>query len=564
MTPDPTAGFWSRLSIRARLAIILSLALAPVLLLGALQSALMFRREAMAERAALLDATTRGADMVQARLAWDQVLLHALAPRVARGACARRLAEILPSIPDFANLIRFDPDGAVTCAARPAPADPDRARRPWFAALVGGRASIAHGDLGGAYAAEPVLLVSVPAVDVEGRSAGVLTAVIRLAGLWPAPGAWGLSSRSDIALADGQGRYLSGSRADAFPAGIGGRAGARQNSRLWLGRDLAGAHRVFTAAPVAGADLRVILGTPYRDLVNWAWLNPVSAIVLPLLAFIMALAGVWIVADREVVRWIAYLRRIAAIYAGGRYGVHPARAAWAPPEIRDLARSLTLMADTTAARDRALREGLVQKDALLREIHHRVKNNLQVISSLINLQQRALSDPAARAALSDTRQRITALALIYRALYEGPDLRKVDLRDFLDDLITQVLSGDFGEGANIATELSIDALTIDPDHLAPLALFAVEAITNARKHALGGAGGRLIVRFRVIEGAAELTISDTGRPGAPPVVVGEGVGRTLMLAFARQLRGDLKFCPEPSGGLTTRLRFPTPAAASGR
>jgi two-component sensor histidine kinase len=297
---------------------------------------------------------------------------------------------------------------------------------------------------------------------------------------------------------------------------------------------------------------------PDRDVFAGAWLNPVSAILFPLLAFFLTLAGVWFVADRCIVRWIAYLRRIAAIYAGGRYGVQPDRAQWAPPEVRDLAESLGAMAATIAARDRTLRDNLIQKDHLLREIHHRVKNNLQVISSLLNMQQRALSDPAARAAMSDTRQRITALALIYRALYEGPDLRKVNLRDFLEDLIAQLVMNDSGIPSNIRTNLAIDDVTIDPDHLAPLALFAVEAITNAKKHGLDDDGGQLTVTFSVRGAAAELAIRDSGRRDAPAAVVGEGVGRTLMMAFARQLGGEVVFLAEPAGGLTARLSFPTP------
>jgi two-component sensor histidine kinase len=289
-------------------------------------------------------------------------------------------------------------------------------------------------------------------------------------------------------------------------------------------------------------------------------LDSLWAIGLPILAFAMALVGVWIVADQTIMRWVAYLQRVAVIYAKGRYGIHPSLPAWAPTEIRDLAESLDAMAATIAARDRALRENLVHKDALLREIHHRVKNNLQVISSLLNMQQRALVDPAARAAIADTRQRISALALIYRALYEGPDLRKVDLRQFLEDLIGQLMVNDVGRRATIRTHLSIDALSIYPDQLAPLSLFAVEAITNARKHGLSDAGGgSLEVTFRVRDDEAELTISDSGRPDAPAPVVGDGVGRTLMTAFARQLAGQASFLAD-AGGMTVKLRFPVTLA----
>ena len=194
----------------------------------------------------------------------------------------------------------------------------------------------------------------------------------------------------------------------------------------------------------------------------------------------------------------------------------------------------------------------------MREIHHRVKNNLQVISSLLNMQQRALTDPSARAAMQDTRQRITALALIYRALYQGVDLRRVDLREFLEDLIANLVTTETAGGGQIETRLSIDPLIIDPDRLAPLALFAVEAITNAKKHGLADAGGALTVDFHVRGQEAELSITDSGRAGVEPAV-GEGVGRTLMTAFARQLRGTLTFRVSAGRGtLTARLVFPAP------
>ncbi len=123
-------------------------------------------------------------------------------------------------------------------------------------------------------------------------------------------------------------------------------------------------------------------------------------------------------------RWLAYLERSrGASTPRGRFtgAAAPGRGRRRPAEIqRPGPRPSSVMADAIVERDTSLRDNLAQKDALMREIHHRVKNNLQVITSLLNMQQRALTDPAARAAMSDTRQRITALALIYRALYQSP------------------------------------------------------------------------------------------------------------------------------------------------
>ena len=108
---------------------------------------------------------------------------------------------------------------------------------------------------------------------------------------------------------------------------------------------------------------------------------------------------------------------------------------------------------------------------------------------------------------------------------------------------------------------SVDALVIDPDRLAPLALFAVEAITNAQKHAFAARGGVLAVVFHVEGDEARLEISDDGQ-ASDEALVSTGVGRVLMTAFARQLRGRAELERNSTGGVTARLIFPTPAADS--
>jgi two-component sensor histidine kinase len=149
------------------------------------------------------------------------------------------------------------------------------------------------------------------------------------------------------------------------------------------------------------------------------------------------------------------------------------------------------------------------------------------------------------------------MALIYRALYQGPDLRRVELRSFLEELIAQLISSEHHEGLGLRTELHADDLEIHPDKLAPLALFAVEAISNAQKHAFAGRGGVLRVTFRVMGDEAQLEIADDG-PGTSSRQLTPGVGRTLMNAFARQLHGRAEIAPNQWGGLTARLTFPTP------
>ncbi len=551
---------WGSLStIRVRLTAALAAALLPVLILGILQSAIAFRREGVQLREELAAASARSAATARARMEAADILLETLAPGSVGFNCAQRLAEVTHRIPGYHNLIRFDRIGRVACAAGDVPVDKARASRPWFQSLSKGDSLVITREPGANYATVPALLAAVPAHDPRVGFDGALVAVISLESLAPRTADRSLPEDAEVALADGEGAYINATDKEAFPSlPADWRAKAlKQGSIVWYARDVRGERRVYSAAPLVGDELFVILSARSGGLFSWATLNPLTSIVFPILTFILALVAVSVVTERVVIRWIAYLQRIAALYARGRLTVRPVQADQAPPEIRDLAETLEDMADAIVGRDASLRDSLAQKDDLMREIHHRVKNNLQVISSLLNMQQRALSDPAARAAMSDTRQRITALALIYRALYQGPDLKRVDLRTFLEELTAQLIAADISHGAGVKTEIHVDDLVIDPDRLAPLALFAVEAVTNAQKHAFAGRGGALTVNFNVRGDEAELEISDDG--DAPPdALTTSGVGRTLMTAFGRQLRGRSEMVRNEKGGITARLIFPTP------
>jgi two-component sensor histidine kinase len=553
---------WAALStIRVRLTAALALALLPVLLLGVLQATIAYHREGLALRENLARASQNSAAAARARMEGAEILLQTLAPGSVGFQCAQRLAQVTQRIPGYANLIRFDRQGRVACAAGDVPNDPQRVTRPWFKRLAAGDPMVITRDPGSSYAAAPSVITAVRAVGPTGGFDGAFAAVIPLASLQPSSADPSLPRDSEVALIDQAGHFINATRLEAFralPAGWRDRVKA-QGAKVWYGEDGRGERRIYSAAPVVGEDVYVVLSAASPGLLSWARLNPLTGILFPLLTFALALAAVSIVADQVVIRWIAYLQRIARLYARGRFSVRPVKAEQMPPEIRQLAETLETMADAITGRDASLRDSLGQKDAMMREIHHRVKNNLQVISSLLNMQQRALTDPAARAAMSDTRQRITALALIYRALYQGPDLKRVDLRPFLEELTAQLVAGEMLHGPAVRTELSVDALVIDPDRLAPLALFAVEAITNAQKHAFAGRGGVLRVNFTVRGDDAELEISDDGQ-ASEDALSSSGVGRTLMTAFARQLRGRAEVVRNPAGGVTARLLFPTPAA----
>jgi len=551
------------MSVRFRLGLAVAIALSPILALGVLQAVVGYSQVAQQRREELTQAALRSASTARARLHAATVLLENVSPATMGVECAPRLTELLDRSQGYENFIRFNAEGRVQCAAAAVHPGASVTGQSWFDQLRRGENLAVQSEPAGPYAPDPSLVAGMRTADDRGAFAGALVAVLSVDSLRPDVSDASLADGAEVALLDRAGRIAAATQGAAFappPPGWLQHAVDRRGM-MFTARDLRGVERVHAIAPLVGDDLFVELSAPSSGILTWARLNALSGVVLPLLAWLSAWAAVWMVADRVVIRWLNYLDRIAAIYARGRFSVRPVQAEGAPQEFRALAMTLDGMADAIVARDLSLRESLAQKDTMMREIHHRVKNNLQVITSLLNMQQRALTDPAAREAMSDTRQRITALALIYRALYQSPDLRSVDVRQFLEELVAQLSVGEGGRPSTIRTDLEADDMEIDPDKLPPLALFAVEAITNARKHAFGPDGGSIHVRFTVTPDEVVLDVVDDGK-GVPADASSTGVGRTLMNAFARQLRGEMTLTAAEGGGAHVRLAFPPPEPPS--
>jgi two-component sensor histidine kinase len=554
--------------IRFRLGFWLAIALLPLLILGGLQAEAAFRSQDADRRADLQRAAERSATAARARLDTTGIVLLALMPEAREISCSPRLNALVSRLEDLDGLGRLTATGALTCASERLAAAPpawlkQAGASDWFGRLEAGedtvlaRAPAVAGQL-------PQVIVAVRVERPLGRFDGAMVALIPLTSLQPDLSDPSLPAGSQAALTDTDGRLLAATDVNAFTlAGGAPLAGwvprARANaSTTFEATDAEGRHRVYTGAALAGHDVYALLSAPAPGLLSWARLNPISALFMPLLTWLFAFTAVMWVSERVVIRWLNYLERVAFIYSRGRFSVHPVHAMKAPTEIRGLARTLDELAGSIVIRDAALKASLAEKDALMREIHHRVKNNLQIISSLLSMQQRTLTDPASRAALGDTRQRISALALIYRTLYQSHDLRHADARIFLTELVAQLVASETGREHVVTSSVEADSLVVDPDKLAPLALWLVEAVTNAQKHAFVGRGGDLKVRFSVQGETSVLEIQDDG-PGVSETFR-PGVGRTLMGAFARQLRGSVEFVPAAGGGMIARMTFATPEA----
>ena len=224
--------------------------------------------------------------------------------------------------------------------------------------------------------------------------------------------------------------------------------------------------------------------------------------------------------------------------------------------VRKATEKVSLIRALQGERDRLTRS-LAEKEILIQEVHHRVKNNLAVIASLLRLQATALADDRLSSALRDSQNRVESMALIHEQLYANADLREVNLAQHAS-LLAGGLFHSYGiDAARISWRVALEPLRLGVDQAIPLGLILNELVSNALKHAFpDGRCGEL-----VIEGGRDgriiyLTVRDDGI-GVPPGVERvrpNSLGMQIIQILTRQLKGTFEVaCSEPA---TFRISFP--------
>lgn len=212
----------------------------------------------------------------------------------------------------------------------------------------------------------------------------------------------------------------------------------------------------------------------------------------------------------------------------------------------------------------AIRDALREKDALLREIHHRVKNNFQVIVSLLKLQSRGIDDPELKAAFQESVNRVHTMAMVHERLYGEGDLATVEGGDYLQAIVTD-LKRLFGGGARITTRVEADPAPMAVDTAIPCGLIVNELVSNCFKHAFPGRrSGSIQVELCRMKGDSRgshyrLTVRDDGVGIDPALALDkvESVGLRLVTTLAeKQLGGSVEF--ERDHGTSFRIGFTVP------
>ena len=202
-----------------------------------------------------------------------------------------------------------------------------------------------------------------------------------------------------------------------------------------------------------------------------------------------------------------------------------------------------------------LKQSVDEKQSLLGEVHHRVKNNLALVTGLVELQGAKITDPIMKSHLIEIQNRIAAMSLIHEKLYKSSNFSKIDLKDYLHDLIVS-LSSFFNKGGNIDVNFDLEQIFVSNKKAIPIALIVNELITNAFKYAFKEVlKGTINVKLKCIENQVELSISDSGDGIDKDFNISKSssLGFKLITIFTKQLKGTLNYFNNP--GLTVTITF---------
>jgi two-component sensor histidine kinase len=202
-----------------------------------------------------------------------------------------------------------------------------------------------------------------------------------------------------------------------------------------------------------------------------------------------------------------------------------------------------------------IRASLREKEVLLKEVQHRVKNNLQVITSLLNLQAKHVQDEQAQQVLKESQNRIRAMALVHQTVYQSPDLGKISFAQYIRELATQLFRS-FGVGPEkVCLRVQGRNVLLEVDTAIPCALIVNELVSNSLKHAFpNGRTGEICIDFRSDEDRLTLTVSDdgVGLPESANFPNTQSLGWELVSALADQLDAQPEVAPHvarcPAGG----------------
>lgn len=271
-------------------------------------------------------------------------------------------------------------------------------------------------------------------------------------------------------------------------------------------------------------------------------LRSIWTLLAPILLWLAAVGAAWYAIELFVARPLFLVERLARAYARGEESeLDEEMLRTAPLEMRNLRRTLAAMAKTLRGREARITEALQEERVLLREVHHRVKNNLQMVASILSIQARSAEDEAEARGLARAKDRVQMLALAHARIYASGEVRDIALDQLAGDVARQLIAGRGPAAAHLRLEMKLDPVRTDVDRAVAFAFMIGETVSNAIDHALLTRGATINLSLVVQEdGSLAFEIS------SDPVATGGDIApaaQRLIDAFASQLNARVERAP---------------------
>jgi two-component sensor histidine kinase len=466
--------------------------------------------------------------------------------REMRAGCGAMLANAMQGAAGILNFVRTDANGKAQCSVLPFTKGDDLSHDPWWLKRGDRKEIYLAAPEIGRISKRPVHIMVLPIFDQDEKFQGTLSAGISIEQLKASLHIKQLQLPGTVFVADSDGRPVIATEQNIINR-FSGLLAAQHRPQLVVEED--GREWIYVSAPLYRNKLFIVYAEPERLVMRAALSRIWPNLLFPLLALLLTSIAIWIATQRLILRWLSKLQTMTARFANGDFRSEISDYADAPTELAEFAADLHHMAAEIVANETELRSALAAKTALTKEVNHRVKNNLQIVNSLLSLQLERISEPAAKRALGLAKSRIGALGLLHRLLYESEDgvgVWRVDIQRLMTELYSQ-LRNVYREQPEITLTITSAEISLSAAKAVPLILFTVEAVTNAFQHAFV-AGHRGSIRADVSAQGSDvfLTVADDGCGFVQSSVV-QNMGYSLMEAFAKQVDGTVKIDSSPSG-----------------
>lgn len=322
-----------------------------------------------------------------------------------------------------------------------------------------------------------------------------------------------------------------------------------QPGMSFLDRSVGGQDRAFAVVPLSPGKLYALGSWPSSRLGD-GFVGGLPPLTFPFLMWAASLLVAWLAAEGQVLRHVRALRNSITAFAGGDRKVEPLKFDSAAAELRDAARAYETMM-TAILHDEAELENIIhQKEVLLREVHHRVKNNLQLIASILNMQLRTARTPEARMAMKSVQERVLSLATIHRELYQTTGQADIRANELFPRIVQHLLRLGASSDRAFKLDIQVDDLRLTPDQAVPLALFLTEGLTSVIRQSWGAGRDQTpisvyltrlpdgLVRLELGHAVSAAPLVQSGMPALD--AESEAFGGKLLLAFAQQLDGGIE------------------------